>query len=89
NSAVLKCMVMVAVCMQLLLIGSGCCNECTNIKEVKTKAETIDANKTDQMEQLQVLVLTGGHSFDEKPFYKMFAGYRLIEPTFIVGSMSL
>jgi len=45
-----------------------------SILPAKMKADTIQANKN-LTNQLRVLVLTGGHNFDEQPFYEMFADF--------------
>lgn len=58
------------LCLQLLLVFSGCCSEHEN---------TMYSNKIDHVEPLQVVVLTGGHDFDEKPFYDMFANFENLE----------
>jgi type 1 glutamine amidotransferase len=71
NSVKLKWMAIGVICLPLLLVGSGS----SNGSEGTTKTETIHANKTNHMDQLRVLVLTGGHNFDEQPFYKMFADF--------------
>ena len=46
-----------------------------SILSAKMKADTKHTNKN-LTSQLRVLVLTGGHSFDEKPFYKMFDSFE-------------
>ena len=69
NSAAAKWVVIGAICLQSFLVGSGCSNGSEEAKEVETRAGTIHANKANDMEQLRVLVLTGGHDFDNAPFY--------------------
>jgi uncharacterized protein len=66
KSAVVKWIVTTVVCLQLLFIGSGCSSG---------SKDPMNAKKTDHLEQLRVVVLTGGHGFDEEPFYQMFADF--------------
>jgi len=72
---VLKWIATGVVCLQLLFAGSGCCQR----SQDTTKAQATPANKTAPTEPLRVLVMTGGHNFDQEPFYKMFSEMEGIE----------
>jgi len=75
NSIVLTWIVMGVVCLQLLLAGSGCSQR----NQDTAKAEASSAKKATPAKPLRVLVVTGGHAFDQEPFYKMFSDMEGIE----------
>lgn len=75
NSIVLTWIVTGVVSLQLLLAGSGCCQR----SQDTAKAQAASADKTAPTKPLRVLVVTGGHDFDQEPFYRMFSDMEGIE----------
>lgn len=64
NTGVFKMIVIGIVCLNILLFSSGC----SSVSE--------GVNNPDRMHKLRVVVLTGGHAFEQEPFYKMFSDYE-------------
>jgi type 1 glutamine amidotransferase len=75
NSIVLTWIMAVVACLQLLLAGSCCCQR----NQDTSKAQAASANKIIPTKSLRVLVVTGGHNFDQEPFYRMFSDIEGIE----------